>query len=189
MNKEQFLKQLGAHLKQLTTAERDDILSDIEEFFVYSAKDGETEADTAARLGDPKKLAKEYLAQAHIASANEKRTPKNMFLAFLYAAGLGTVNALYAIFVVGVGYIVIASLFITAVSVGLAGIAAIAASALSFAGLGIIVLVGFLIGIALISMGVLFFIGIMSLSKIFHKGNMAFLNKISDKIKEAGVKK
>jgi hypothetical protein len=38
-------------------------------------------------------------------------------------------------------------------------------------------------------MGVLFFIGIMYLSKIFHKGNMAFLGRISDKIKEAGASK
>ncbi len=189
MNKEQFLKQLGAHLKQLTTAERNEILSDIEEFFVYAAKDGATEAETASRLGDPKKLAKEYLAQSHIANANVKRTPKNMFLAFLYAAGLGTVNALYAIFVVGVGYIVISALYITAVSIGLAGLAAIAASALSFAGMGIIVLVGILIGIVLICLGIMFFIGIMAMSKVFHKGNMAFLNRISDKIKEAGVRK
>ena len=189
MNKEQFLKQLGAHLKQLTTAERNEILSDIEEFFVYAAKDGATEAETASRLGDPKKLAKEYLAQSHIANANVKRTPKNMFLAFLYAAGLGTVNALYAIFVVGVGYIVISALYITAVSIGLAGLAAIAASALSFAGMGIIVLVGILIGIVLICLGIMFFIGIMAMSKVFHKGNMAFLNGISDKIKEAGVGK
>lgn len=189
MNKEQFLKQLGTHLKKLTTAERNEILGDIEEFFVYAAKDGATEADTASRLGDPKKLAKEYLAQSHIASANAKRTPKNMFLAFLSAAGLGTVNTLYAIFVVGVGYIVISVLYVTAVSIGLGGIAAIVASALSFAGLGIIVVVGILMGIILICLSIFFFIGIMYTARVFHKGNMAFLNRISDKIKETGVGK
>lgn len=189
MNKEQFLKQLGTHLKALTTAERNEILSDIEEFFVYAAKEGAAEADIASRLGDPKKLAKEYLAQSHIASANVKRTPKNVALAFLSAAGLGTVNALYAIFVVGIGYIVISALYITAVSIGLAGLAATVIAAMSFAGMGIIVLVGILIGIVLICLGIMFFIGIMALARIFHKGNMAFLNRISDKIKEAGVRK
>lgn len=189
MNKEQFLKQLGAHLKKLTTAERSDILSDIEEFFVYAVRDGESEADIAARLGDPRKLAKEYLAQSHIASANEKRSPKNVFLAFLYAAGLGTVNALYAIFVVGIGYVVIGSLYITAVSVGLGGIAAIVVSAFMYANLGAMMLLSILSGTALICIGILFFIGIMHLSKLFHRGNMTFLNRISDKIKEAGANK
>jgi len=189
VNKEQFLKQLGTHLKKLTTTERNDILSDIEEFFVYAVKDGETEADVAARLGDPKKLAKEYLAQSHIASANVKRSPKNVFLAFMSAAGLGTVNALYAIFVVGVGYIVISAFYITAVAIGLGGIAAMVAGALAMGGMGVMVWLAIIAGIALICISILFFIGIMNLSKVFHKGNMAFLNRISDKIKETGARK
>ncbi len=189
MNKEQFLKQLGTHLKKLTTTERNDILSDIEEFFVYAAKEGEAEADIAARLGDPKKLAKEYLAQSHIASANEKRSPKNVFLAFMSAAGLGTVNALYAIFVVGVGYVIISAFYVAAVSIGLGGIAAMVAGTLALAGTGVLVWLAIIGGIALICISILFFIGIINLSKMFHKGNMAFLNRISNKIKEAGARK
>ena len=189
MNKEQFLKQLGTHLKKLTTTERDDILSDIEEFFIYAARDGEAEADIAERLGDPKKLAKEYLAQSHIASANEKRSPKNMILAFISAAGLGTVNAFYAIFVVGVGYVVISTFYITAVAIGLGGIAAMFYVPIALAGTGAIAWLAIFTGIALISISILFFIGIMYLSKVFHRGNMAFLNRISDKIKEAGARK
>jgi len=189
VNKEQYKKQLGTHLKKLTTTERNDILSDIEEFFVCAAKEGEAEGDIAARLGDPKKLAREFLAQSHIASANEKRSPKNVFLAFMSAAGLGTVNALYAFFVVGIGYVIISVLYVTAVAIGLGGIAAMVGAALALAGTGVMVWLSVLTGIVLVCISILFFIGIMNVSKVFHKGNMAFLNRISDKIKEAGAKK
>lgn len=189
MNKEQYLKQLGAHLGKLTAAERNDIVGDIEEFFVCAAREGRTEADIAARLGDPKKLAKEYLAQSHIESANLRRTPKSMFLAFMYAAGLGIVNACYALFVVGIGYVVIGALYFSSVCVGLGGVATLFFSLLSAAGNGVTLALGILACIALICVSILFFIGIMTLSKAFHRGNMAFLNRISDKIKETGARK
>jgi len=189
VNREQFLKQLGANLGKLTSAERSEILSDIDEFFVFAAKEGQTEAAIVARLGDPRKLAKEYVAQSRIESANQSRTPKNMLLAFLYAAGLGTVNALYAVFVVGVGYIVIGALYLAAVCIGIGGVAAVGTAAVRLAGSATAIALGVVAGVALISISVLFFIGIMSLSKAFHRGNMAFLNNISDRIKEAGARK
>ncbi len=187
MNKDQFLKELGLHLKKLPQSERLDIISDIEEFFVYAAKEGTSEAAICERLGEPKKLAKEYMAQSWIASANEKRSPKSMLKAFFYAAGLGTVNTLYAIFAVGIGYIVISAFYITAVSIALGGVAALVIGILKLFMGGALLWLAIVVSIALVCIGILFFIGIMYLSKTFHRANMGFLNSISEKIKVAGA--
>jgi hypothetical protein len=116
------------------------------------------------RLGEPKKLAKEYMAQSWIASANEKRSPKSMLKAFFYAAGLGTVNTLYAIFAVGVGYIVISAFYITAVSIALGGVAALVIGISTLFTGGALLWLSIVVSIALVCIGILFFIGIMYFS-------------------------
>lgn len=185
MNKDQFLKKLDTHLKKLPQTERQDIIGDIEEFFVYAVKDGESEDAVCKRLGEPKKLAREYMAQSWIASANEKRSLKSMLKAFFYAAGLGAVNTLYAIFAVGVGYIIISVFYIVAVSIGLSGIAALAFGLTMAFVQGAALWLTIFAGIALICVGILLFIGNMSLAKVFHRSNIVFLNQISERIKEA----
>ena len=184
MNKEQYLRQLSAELGKLKSSEREEIMADIAEYFDCAARDGESDEAIVAHLGDPKKLGREYWAQSCIAKANVKASPKSMARAFASSAALGTINFLYVLCVVVVGYIIISAFYVAAVSIGLSGIALMVAG-IPFAGMvgpaGVFIMV--MVGIAVICLGVLAFIGNMQLAKLFKKANMAFLNKISVKIR------
>lgn len=183
MNKQQFLKELERHLSRMPKEERDDILSDFVEYFECAAREGEDEAALCARLGDPRKLAKEYSAQSYIESANETKKHKNVMRALVYSAGLGIVNFLYAIFVVGVGYIIISAFFIAAVALAVAGVVTLIAAFTQLVDAYLWMAV-FASGVVM-ALGVLMFIGNMQMTKGFNKANMAFLNKISKKIKKS----
>ena len=184
MNKEQYLKQLSAHLGKLKNPERDEILGDIAEYFDCAARDGQSDEVICTHLGDPKKLAREYWAQSCIAKANVKASPRSMARAFASSAALGTINFLYVLCVVVVGYIIISAFYVAAVSIGLSGIGVMIAGiplAAMVGAAGIFITV--LAGVAVICAGVLAFIGNMKLASMFRKANMAFLNKITVRIR------
>lgn len=61
MTEQQFLKELELALTGLSTDERNDILSDIREYFINAREDGKTDSDIAASLGSPKEIAQELL--------------------------------------------------------------------------------------------------------------------------------
>ena len=177
MTKHQFMKQLSGHLNKMAKAEKDEILADFEEYFVCAQRDGEDEQAVCKRLGDPKKIAREYNTQKAIEEANRQKTFSSMGKAVLASAGLSIANFFYAICVVAVGYIVIAALYISVVSIGLSAIAAFVGS-IVFAGMiGAFAFWFFLLGsIGLLALSVLGFIGMMQLGKLFGRANMAFLN-------------
>lgn len=184
MNKNEFMKQLAAGLKKLPKEEIGDILADYEEYFSCASKEGRGEQELCERLGDPKKLAKEYSVQKYIETAREHRSAKTMSKAFFSTAGLGLVNFLYVVFVVVIGYIVIASLYIAVCSVGLGGIAEFAISIVYYGSAGAVMAwLGIFTGVGLLALSILGFIGLIQLGRIFKKGNMSFLNGISEHIK------
>jgi uncharacterized membrane protein len=184
VNKEQYLKQLSANLGQLKGAEREEILGDIAEYFDCAARDGESGDTIAQHLGDPKKLAREYWAQHCIERVHAKASPGSMMRAFASSAALGTINFLYVLFVVVVGYVVIAAFYTAAVAVGLAGAATLVAGIpyATLMGSGLAWAAAFA-GVAVICLGILAFIGIMKLAKLFKRANMAFLNNTSKRIR------
>ena len=178
------MKQLSAELGKLKSSEREEIIADIAEYFDCAARDGESAEAIVAHLGDPRKLGKEYWAQSCIAKANVKASPKSMARAFASSAALGTINFLYVLCVVVVGYIIISAFYVAAVSIGLAGIGVMVAGipvSLMIGPAGVFVTV--LAGIAVICLGILAFIGNMQLARLFKKANMAFLNRISVRLR------
>ncbi len=176
MNRTEYLKQLSSHLKKMTKEEHDEIMADFGEYFSCAAKEGRDEASVCERLGDPRKIAKEYYMQKMIEEANQKKTFKSMGRAVAASAGLGIANFFYAVCVVGVGYIVIAALYIAVCSMGLASAATIIFSLISLGAFLPGTLLCIFAGIALAALSVLGFIGIMKLAGLFAKGNMRFLN-------------
>lgn len=177
MKKQVFMKKLSGHLTKMPKEEREEILADFEEYFTYAVKDGEDEEAICERVGDPKKIAREYYTQKMIEEANQQKSFKSMGRAVVASAGLGIVNFFYAICIVAVGYIVIASLYIAVVSIGLGGLAGLVGSIVMFGAAGpVFGSLGIFAGIALMALAVLGFIGIMQLAKQFRKGNMRFLN-------------
>lgn len=184
MNKTVFLKQLSGHLSKMSKGERDEIISDFEEYFAFALKDGEDEQVVCDRLGEPKKIAKEYYTQKYIEEANKEKSFKTMIKAFASSAGLGVLNFLYVLCVVVVGYIVIASLYIAVCSAGLGAFAAIGWTIVFFGAIdGFAAWLGIFAGIGLLALCVLGFIGIMQVTKQFKRANMYFLNMTKKGIK------
>jgi uncharacterized membrane protein len=183
VNKNDFMKQLSGHLTKMTREEHDEIMADFNEYFTCAAADGAGEEETCARLGDPRKIAKEYYSQKMIEEANTKKSFKSMGKAVAASMGVGVTNFFYGVCVVAVGYIVIASLYIAVCSVGLAGIAAMIGSAIWVGAVPVAGLFGIFTGIMLVSLSVLGFIGVMKLAVLFARGNMKFLNMTRSGIK------
>jgi len=184
VNKEQYLKKLAANLSKLKVPNVEEILGDIAEYFDCAMQDGESVEEICARLGEPKKLAREYRAQHCIAQAHAKASPRSMARAFLSSAALGTINFLYVLFVVVVGYIVLAAFYVASVGIALGGIAALVAGIpiAALMGSGVVAVIVF-VGIAVVCAGILAFIGTMKLAGLFRKANMAFLSSISNRIR------
>jgi uncharacterized membrane protein len=177
VNKNEFLKQLSGNLKKMTREEQDEIMADFNEYFTCAAGEGGSEEATCARLGDPRKIAKEYYSQKMIEEANRQKSFKSMGRAVMASAGLGIANFFYAVCVVAVGYIVIASLYIAVCSAGLGAVAAFVSSVVWFGAVG--AAAGFMsifVSLALASLCVLGFIGVMKLAVLFSRSNMRFLN-------------
>jgi uncharacterized membrane protein len=184
MNKQEFMRQLAGGLNKLPKAEVDDILVDFEEYFSCASKEGRGEQELCERLGDPKKLAKEYSVQKYIETAQQEHSAKNVAKAVFSTAGLGIIDFLYVMFVMVTGYIVIASFYIAVCAVGLSAVALLAACIVFFGAMHMLLAwFGILTSIVLLGLSVLGFIGLIQLGKLFKKGNMRFLNIISERIK------
>lgn len=82
MTRNEYLKALAGSLNgHISKEEISDILRDYREFFEDGALQNEEEWETAARLGDPKGVAAQIVAEAYIGQAQEKPTVKNLFKA------------------------------------------------------------------------------------------------------------
>ena len=82
MTRNEYLKALASSLNgHISKEEISDILRDYREFFEDGALQNEEEWETAARLGDPREVAAQIVAEAYIGQAQEKPTVKNLFKA------------------------------------------------------------------------------------------------------------
>ncbi|WP_313892019.1 DUF4097 family beta strand repeat-containing protein [Psychrobacillus sp.] len=61
MTEQQFVNELELALARLSSDERNDIISDIREYFTIGREDGKSDSDIAASLGSPKAIAEELL--------------------------------------------------------------------------------------------------------------------------------
>ncbi len=84
MTRQQFLDQLRRGLAGLPPAEIDDIINDYSAHFTEGAAQGRTEADIAASLGDPRRLARELRAESRVRAWEEQPTTRN-FVSVLFA--------------------------------------------------------------------------------------------------------
>ena len=92
MNEEQFLAELEAGMKNIPPAERQEMLADFKEHFAMGKEAGKTEADIAADLGTPDKIAREMVAQYHLEKAETNATAGNVLRAVWAGIGLGFFN-------------------------------------------------------------------------------------------------
>ncbi|QUG43328.1 DUF4097 family beta strand repeat protein [Psychrobacillus sp. INOP01] len=78
MTEQQFLNELELALSRLPVEERNDILSDIKEYFSNGREDGKSDSEIAASLGSPKEIAEEL--SENQAQIPEKITSSNQII-------------------------------------------------------------------------------------------------------------
>jgi uncharacterized membrane protein len=94
MTKDAFLLALRTHLRGLPPKAVDDIVADYASHFDEGQAAGRTEADVAAALGDPARLARELKAEAGLKRWDEEGSPSAAAGAILAILSLGAIDLL-----------------------------------------------------------------------------------------------
>ena len=92
MTKAEFLSALRFGLAGMAGPAIEDVVDDYEAHFADGAAAGRSEADIAAALGDPSRLARELRTEAGLQRWEEKRTPGNAVAAVFALIGLGALD-------------------------------------------------------------------------------------------------
>ena len=94
MIRAEFLSRLKKGLVGLPTSTASDILNDYETHFTDGAAAGRTEAEVAAALGDPDRLARELRAEAGAQRWHQEKNPSAAAGAVFAVLGLGAIDIL-----------------------------------------------------------------------------------------------
>jgi uncharacterized membrane protein len=94
MTRADFLARLRKGLVGLPTSTASDILNDYETHFTDGAAAGRTEAEVAAALGDPERLARELRAEAGAQRWHQEKNPSAAAGAVFAVLGLGAIDIL-----------------------------------------------------------------------------------------------
>lgn len=174
MDKKDFINKLSSYLRGIPEEERKDVINDFEEHFKEGMAAGRAEEDIADSLGDPRALAKQFKASILVSQAAKTTSPVNITRAVFATLGLGFFNL---IFILG-PFITIAAVLV-----------ALFACAIAFTASGITVFFATIFGplfpqyfsvmfnpavaifgsIGFTCMGILFFIGVVYLSKLLYR--------------------
>lgn len=95
MTRAEFITRLRRGLAGLPVTMIADIVADHEAHFADGQAAGRTEAEVAAALGDPDRLAREMRAEAGLKSWEEKKTPSNAMGAIIALIGLGALDVMF----------------------------------------------------------------------------------------------
>lgn len=127
MTREDFLARLRSGLGGLPAATRDDILADYEAHFTDGQAAGRSEAEVAAALGDPVRLARELKAEAGLRRWEEERSPRAAASAIVAVLGLGAIDLLILLPILLTVIPTLVGLFIGAIGVFIGGCVALTA--------------------------------------------------------------
>jgi uncharacterized membrane protein len=94
MTRQAFMARLRDGLRGLPTQTVADIVADYETHFTEGDAAGRSEADVAAALGDPGRLARELRAEASLKRWEEQRNPSGAAAAVFAVLGLGAIDIL-----------------------------------------------------------------------------------------------
>jgi uncharacterized membrane protein len=94
MTRQDFINRLRAGLAGIPEAARGEIVADYEAHFTDGAAAGRSEADIAAALGDPDRLARELKAESGLKRWEEQRNPESAAAAVFAVLGLGAIDVL-----------------------------------------------------------------------------------------------
>ncbi len=94
MTRVEFIDRLKRGLAGLPAAAIAEIVADHESHFAEGVAAGRTEAEVAAALGDPSRLARELRAEASLKRWEENRNPSGAAAAVFAVLGLGAIDLL-----------------------------------------------------------------------------------------------
>lgn len=94
MSRQAFLNRLREGLRDMPAGAADDIIADYEAHFAEGEAAGRTEAEVAAALGDPGRLARELKAEAGLKQWEAQRNPSAAANAVFAVLGLGAIDVL-----------------------------------------------------------------------------------------------
>jgi uncharacterized membrane protein len=94
MTRQAFMARLREGLRGLPPQAVADIMADYEAHFTEGEAAGRTEAEVAAALGDPDRLARELRAEATLNRWREERSPSSAAAAVFAVLGLGAIDIL-----------------------------------------------------------------------------------------------
>ena len=104
MTRQAFMARLREGLRGLPASAQADIVADYETHFTEGQAAGRSEADVAAALGDPGRLARELRAEAGLKRWEEERSPSAGASAIFAVLGLGALDILVLLpILMGVG--------------------------------------------------------------------------------------
>jgi uncharacterized membrane protein len=104
MTRQEFMNKLRSGLSGLPATTIADICSDYETHFTEGASAGRSEADVAAALGDPSRLARELRAEAGLKAWQETRSPSTAATAIFAVLGLCALDIMFVLpILMGIG--------------------------------------------------------------------------------------
>jgi uncharacterized membrane protein len=101
MTQAEFLAILHDRLRGLPPAEIDELLDDYASHFAEGLAEGRSEAEIAAALGDPVRLARELRAEAGLRRWESARTPANFYAAMIGFLALMAVDFMFLLPLLG----------------------------------------------------------------------------------------
>ncbi|KJC36652.1 membrane protein [Bradyrhizobium sp. LTSP885] len=122
MNRVAFLTILNDGLAGLPAREIDDILADYMSYFDEAEASGRSEAEVAAALGDPRRLARELRAETGLRHWENHRSLRNSGVALLALGGLATVDILFLLPLLFAAMLIMLVMGLIVVALGIVGI-------------------------------------------------------------------
>ena len=159
MTRAEFMGRLRRGLVGMPAAAADDIAADYEIHFEDGAAAGRSEAEVAAALGDPDRLARELRAESSALRWRQEQTPSAAAGAIFGLIGLGAIDILILLPIVFPVFGAVLAVLVSGVAVFLAGGAVLVVG--PFLGAPGGVLAAILMGIGLMGLG-LFMGGLMA---------------------------
>ncbi len=159
MTRAEFMGRLRRGLVGMPAAAADEIAADYEIHFEDGAAAGRSEAEVAAALGDPDRLARELRAEAGAQRWHQEQNPSAAAGAIFGLIGLGAIDILILLPIVFPVFGAVLAVLVSGVAIFLAGGAVLVAG--PFLGAPGGVLAAILMGVGLMGLG-LFMGGLMA---------------------------
>jgi len=123
MTQDEFLSILHDRLRGLPPAEIEELMDDYASHFAEGMAEGRSEAEIAAALGDPVRLARELRAEAGLRRWETARTPANFYAAMIGFLALIAVDFMFLLPLLGALALVALALGLAMVGLCVAGLA------------------------------------------------------------------